>query len=135
MLFQHVPVKEIYSFLKECDWKDDGAIYSRRDSKWYVLNEEVAQGDFGEAPCSENFDVQTGEYQAWVKNGDIIGAFFAHDHNNNFVGTSADGIKMGYNGGTGFRAYAPSAAGRLEFSTSMRTTSQTTRLTCSIIRT
>lgn len=105
MLFQHVPVKEIYSFLKECDWKDDGAIYSRRDSKWYVLNTEVAQGDFGEAPCSENFDVQTGEYQAWVKNGDIIGAFFAHDHNNNFVGTSADGIKMGYNGGTGFRAY------------------------------
>ena len=104
-VFQHVPVKEIYSFFTECDWKTDGAIYSRRDHKWYVLNTDIAQGDFGEAPCSEDFDIQTGEYQAWVANGDIMGAFFAHDHNNNFVGTSADGIKMGYNGGVGFRAY------------------------------
>lgn len=104
-VFQHVPVKEIYSFFTECDWNTDGAIYSRRDHKWYVLNEDMAQGDLGEAPCSEDFDIKTGEYQAWVANGDIMGAFFAHDHNNNFVGTSADGIKMGYNGGVGFRAY------------------------------
>ena len=34
-----------------------------------------------------------------------MGAFFAHDHVNNFVGVNEDGIKMGYNGGTGFRAY------------------------------
>lgn len=105
LLFQHVPVKEIYSFFTECEWNTKGAIYSRRDHKWYILNTEMAQGDFGEAPCSENFNVHTGQYQAWVENGDIMGAFFAHDHNNNFVGTSADGIKMGYNGGVGFRAY------------------------------
>ncbi len=105
LLFQHVPVKEIYGLLKECDWDTDGAIYSRRDHKWYVLNEELAEGDLGEAPCSEDFDIVTGEYQAWIANGDIMGAFFAHDHNNNFVGTSVDGIKMGYNGGVGFRAY------------------------------
>ena len=105
LLFQHVPVKEIYGMFTECKWNTDGAVYSRRDHKWYVLNEEMAKGDFGEAPCSENFDVHTGEYQAWVENGDIMGAFFAHDHNNNFVGKSADGIVMGYNGGTGFRAY------------------------------
>ena len=35
----------------------------------------------------------------------IIGAYFAHDHVNNFVGTTDDGIRMGYNGGTGFRSY------------------------------
>ncbi len=105
LLFQHVPVKEIYGMFTECKWNTDGAVYSRRDHKWYILNEEMAKGDFGEAPCSENFDVHTGEYQAWVENGDIMGAFFAHDHNNNFVGKSADGIVMGYNGGTGFRAY------------------------------
>ena len=105
LLFQHVPVKEIYGLLKECEWNADGAIYSRRDRKWYVLNEELATGDLGEAPCSEDFDIVTGEYQAWLANGDIMGAFFAHDHNNNFVGTTVDGIKMGYNGGVGFRAY------------------------------
>ena len=105
MLFQHVPVKEIYQLLKECDYNEKGSIYSRRDKKWYVLDETKAQGKLGEAPCSENFDTITGQYEAWLANGDIIGAFFAHDHVNNFAGVSNDGIRMGYNGGTGFRAY------------------------------
>lgn len=105
LLFQHVPVKEIYSLFTECEWYAEDAIYASRDGKWYVLNENMASGDLSEPPCSENFDVQTGQYQAWVENGDIIGAFFAHDHTNNFVGTTEDGITMGYNGGTGFRAY------------------------------
>lgn len=108
LLFQHVPVKEIYSLMKECKWNAGGAIYSRRDSKWYTLNQDLMVeegGKLGEAPCSENFDVITGQYQAWLENGDIMGAFFAHDHVNNFVGVNEDGIKMGYNGGTGFRAY------------------------------
>ena len=34
-----------------------------------------------------------------------MGAFFAHDHVNTYTGTTEDGIFMGYNGGTGFRAY------------------------------
>lgn len=108
LVFQHVPVKEIYSLMKECKWNAGGAIYSRRDSKWYTLNQDLMVeegGKLGEAPCSENFDVITGQYQAWLENGDIMGAFFAHDHVNNFVGVNEDGIKMGYNGGTGFRAY------------------------------
>lgn len=105
LLFQHVPPKEIYNLLKECPWNTDGAIYSRRDGKWYVIDEAKAEGALGEAPCSEDFDNITGQYQAWLANGDIIGAYFAHDHVNNFVGTTDDGIRMGYNGGTGFRSY------------------------------
>ncbi|MCR5149802.1 MAG: metallophosphoesterase [Clostridiales bacterium] len=108
ILFQHIPVKEIYKLFKECDWNTPGAIYSRRDTKWYVLDENKVVNDggtLGEAPCSENFDHITGQYQAWVKNGDIMGAFFGHDHVNTFMGTTEDGIKMGYNGGSGFRAY------------------------------
>ena len=103
--FQHVPVKEIYNLFKECDWNTDGAIYSRRDSKWYVLDESKASGRLGEAPCSENFDHITGQYEAWLANGDIMGAFFAHDHVNSFMGTTDDGIVMGYNGGSSFRSY------------------------------
>lgn len=106
ILFQHVPVKEIYNLLKPCSWNTDGAIYSRRDSTWYVLDEtKVTEGKLGEAPCSEDFDKITGEYQAWLENGDIIGAFFAHDHVNSFVGKTDDGITLGYNGGSGFRSY------------------------------
>lgn len=105
MLFQHIPPKEIYTLFAECSWNDEGAIYSRRDSKWYKLDENEAEGYLGEAPCSEDFDNITGQYEAWLECGDIMGAFFAHDHVNNFVGVNEDGIKMGYNGGTGFRAY------------------------------
>lgn len=105
LLFQHVPVKEIYNLLKECDWNTPNAIYSRRDTTWYVLDETKATGTLGEAPCSEDFSTITGQYQAWLENGDIMGAFFAHDHVNNFEGITDDGIRMGYNGGTGFRSY------------------------------
>ncbi|MBQ9945769.1 MAG: metallophosphoesterase family protein [Clostridia bacterium] len=105
MLFQHIPPKEIYSLMKECEANEDGAIYSRRDSKWYKLDETKATGYLGEAPCSEDFDNITGQYETWLECRDVMGAFFAHDHVNNFVGTNEDGITMGYNGGTGFRAY------------------------------
>ena len=105
MVFQHVPPKEIYKLFEECEYNEDGAIFSRRDNKWYKLDETKAQGTLGEAPCSEDFDNITGQYESWLETGNVMGAFFAHDHVNDFVGTTEDGIKMGYNGGTGFRAY------------------------------
>ena len=107
LLFQHVPVKEIYGLFKECKWNTKGSIYSRRDGKWYVLDETktVPGGQLGEAPCSEDFDTITGQYQSWLKKGDIIGAWFAHDHVNTFEGITDEGIRMGYNGGATFRCY------------------------------
>lgn len=105
MLFQHIPPKEIYSLLKVCEWNEDGAVFAQRDGNWYIIDETKAEGYLGEAPCSEDFDNITGQYQSWVATGNIMGAFFAHDHVNNFVGTTDEGIVMGYNGGTGFRAY------------------------------
>ncbi|MBR3767860.1 MAG: metallophosphoesterase family protein [Clostridia bacterium] len=105
MLFQHIPPKEIYSLLKVCKYNEEGAVYTKYDKSWYKLDETKAQGQLGEAPCSEDFDNITGQYEAWVECGDIMGAFFAHDHVNTFVGTTDEGIVMGYNGGTGFRTY------------------------------
>ncbi len=110
LVFQHVPVKEIYQFLTQVSVKEaNRAVFSLNDYKWYVLNNDYIidseNAIFGEAPCSEVFDSKSGEYDAWVKNGDVVGAFFAHDHVNSFVGKTDDGIILGYNGGTGFRAY------------------------------
>ncbi len=110
LLFQHVPVKEIYQFVEEVTYKEaDRALFSLDDRKWYALNESSNLiGDdnvMGEAPCSESLDHVTGQYEAWLEKGDIVGAFFAHDHVNNFVGKTDDGIILGYNGGTGFRSY------------------------------
>lgn len=119
MVFQHVPVSQIYELLTQVSVKEaNRAVFSLNDYKWYVLNDsKIISGDdtmFGEAPCSEVFTgvdengkyiSASGQYQAWVANGDIIGAFFAHDHVNSFVGKTDDGIVLGYNGGTGFNAY------------------------------
>ncbi len=46
-----------------------------------------------------------GFYDAWAQKGDVFAAFFGHDHNNDYVGKTADGIVMGYSRGTGFHAY------------------------------
>ena len=110
LLFQHVPVKEIYQFLKQVKMTEvnSDSVFSLNDYKWYNLNPDYIISEdslFGEAPCSEMADHVTGQYEAWLEKGDIIGAFFAHDHVNNFVGKTDEGIILGYNGGTGFRAY------------------------------
>lgn len=106
LLFQHIPCKEIYKLLQESTWDAEGSVYSTDLKKWFVLNPDLYEsGTLGEVPCPEEFSKTTGQYEAWVANGDIIGAFFAHDHLNSFVGTTKDGIRMGYNSGAGFKAY------------------------------
>ena len=107
IVFQHIPVKEIYQFVETVPATSDltDAVFNLDDAKWYALNDKVIDGKIGEVPCSESVDGNTGEYQAWLEEGDIIGAFFGHDHVNSFVGVTDEGIKMGYNGGSGFSTY------------------------------
>ena len=109
VVFQHIPVKEIFQLIKEVDKTEAGtAVYRSDDGKWYKLNDERiidAGKGLGEAPCPENLDVTTGQYEAWLEKGDVIGAFFGHDHVNNFVGETQEGIILGYNGGSGFKSY------------------------------
>ena len=107
LLFQHIPVKEIYQFLDEVPYNEagDDAVFSIDEFKWFKLNDKVIDGVLGEVPCSEPLESHTGQYQAWVEKGDIVGAFFGHDHVNSFYGKTDDGIVMGYNGGTGFSSY------------------------------
>ncbi len=107
LLFQHIPVKEIYQLLEEVPFTSDltNAVYSLDENKWYALNDNVIEGSIGEVPCSEALTKVTGQYESWLETGDIIGAFFGHDHVNNFYGRTDDGILLGYNGGTGFSTY------------------------------
>ena len=116
VVFQHVPVSEIYQCLEQTDVKHaNDAIFSLNDYKWYLEKEDYMFTDskrmlkndnyVGEAPCSEIENAAGNEYEAWKDKGDIIGAFFAHDHVNHFIMQTDRGIIMGYNGGTGFAAY------------------------------
>ena len=56
----------------------------------------------GEGPCSP--DVNSGQFASWKKVGGILGAFFGHDHLNDFSGF-VDGIFMAQHKTAGFRAY------------------------------
>lgn len=109
LLFQHIPVKDIYKLLKAVPADTPGALKSKFTSDYHILDENAEWiGDrniMRESPGCENPEKITGQYEAWVQQGDIIGAYFAHDHVNTFVGKTADGIVLGYNGGFGFATY------------------------------
>lgn len=109
LVFQHIPVKEIHKLLKEVPAGTPGALKAKYEDKYYVLDENADWiGDrnvMRETPASEHPSITTGQYEAWVEQGDIIGAYFGHDHVNTFVGRTEDGIVLGYNGGFGFATY------------------------------
>ncbi|MBR3816644.1 MAG: metallophosphoesterase [Clostridia bacterium] len=109
LVFQHVPVKEIHKLLKEVPADTPCALKAKYEDKYYVLDENADWiGDrnvMRETPASEHPTVTTGQYEAWLEQGDIIGAYFGHDHINTFVGRTEDGIVLGYNGGFGFATY------------------------------
>ncbi len=109
LVFQHIPVKEIHSFFKIVPKGTEGAVKSLFYDEYYVLDENADWiGDrnvMREAPGSEHPEKVTGQYQAWLEQGDVMGAYFGHEHINTFVGRTEDGIVLGYNGGFGFAAY------------------------------
>ena len=68
---------------------------------WYVLEDE-SNGYLAEGPCSP--DINSGQFESWKRTGDIKGAFFGHDHMNNFAG-EVDGILLAQCKTSAFRAY------------------------------
>ncbi|MBQ7549381.1 MAG: metallophosphoesterase family protein [Clostridia bacterium] len=103
-LFQHIPVQEEYELLREAkpyeilDSVKGHGIFS---DKYYVLKPEV-EGYLGEGPCTP--DENSGEFAAWKEIGDVMGAFFGHDHMNDFAGF-VDGILLAQSKTAGFRPY------------------------------
>lgn len=111
ILFQHIPVKEMGEFLTEVPAGTPGAL-SKPESGfygYYVLNPDKMISPtycMGELPGSEIITRTTGQYEAWLEKGDLtLGAFFGHDHVDDFVGVTDDGIRLGYTGGFGFATY------------------------------
>lgn len=107
ILFQHIPVPEFYTELMDEVAQDTpGAIEGKgAQAGHYYLPDESKHlaGTLGERPCVAH--INKGFYSAWVEQGDVFAAFFGHDHNNDYVGKTDDGIVMGYSRGTGFHVY------------------------------
>lgn len=103
-IFQHTPVPEEYELLRKAHfWELPVATrgYNSKRKTFYV-GKKGTKGYVGEGPCSP--EVNSGQFASWKKVGGILGAFFGHDHLNDFWGTY-DGIFMAQHKTAGFRAY------------------------------
>ena len=104
LLFQHIPVPEEYELLREAkpyEKLDSVQGHKTYSDKYYMLKPEV-EGYLGEGPAVPDFN--SGEFAAWKETGDVLGAFFGHDHMNDFAGY-VDGIILAQCKTAGFRVY------------------------------
>ncbi len=104
ILFQHIPVPEIYMLTREAKpWEIPLAVRGckSRSDKFYVLKEGI-EGYMGEGPCPPCFNNY--QFASWKKTGDVFAAFFGHDHMNDFIG-DVDGITLVQNKLSGLFAY------------------------------
>lgn len=90
ILFQHIQAADIGNLFEECSPFDERA--RAKGFKFYRLDPEKAAGYnfFAYQPCEPTY-----EFKAWKQQGDIIGAYFGHQHVEGFTGTH-DGIEMGF---------------------------------------
>ena len=103
-VFQHTPVPEEYRLLRKAKWWERPVSvkgYNTRSGTRYMLRPGCA-GYLGEGPCAP--DIGDGQFESWQRVGGVLGAFFGHDHLNDFSGY-ADGIFLAQHKTAGFRAY------------------------------
>lgn len=103
-IFQHIPVPEEYELLRKARlWELPVSVkgYNSHSGTRYV-GKKGTEGYVGEGPCSP--DVNNGQFASWKKVGGVLGAFFGHDHLNDFSGF-VDEIFLAQHKTAGFRAY------------------------------
>lgn len=87
LLFQHIIVPEAYEMFTKVSSGTKDAVrgHGSFSDNHYVINPDyIYQGSLNEGPCPP--DVNHGQFDSWLTQGDIIGAFFGHDHVNDFAG-------------------------------------------------
>lgn len=110
MMFQHIPVPEMWEVLKEVPKtrKPHAVGYRSHYGKYYWMDEKYlisGNCDFLlETPATP--EINGGEFSAVCEKGDVIAMFFGHDHSNSFISKYKDVI-LGYTQGCGFNVYGP----------------------------
>ena len=109
ILFQHIPVLQMYDRLVEVEKGTEGAV--EHHGRYYAAPEGTfLDGVMEEAPCPP--DSHREQFESWKRTGDIVAAFFGHDHKNTFT-MKIDGIKLGQTPGAGYHTYGGRRGGRL----------------------
>lgn len=108
LAFCHIPPIEIYKTAVISDMRDKRAFKGAGEfnKNYYRLGDSLYEkGMFmGENFASIKYD--DGFLSVLMENGDVLGLYFGHDHNNSFV-VKHDGIDLGYTQGCGFNTYGP----------------------------
>ncbi len=111
ILFQHMPVQQENDGFEEVS-ADDNYTFER-DGRYYKFGHEIIEGRIRETPCPPNLENNhRRQFESWKKTGDIVAAFFGHDHVNDFH-ISIDGISLYQTLGAGYFTYGKERGGRL----------------------
>lgn len=111
ILFQHMPVQQENDGFAEVTADDDYTF--ERDGKYYKFGHEIIEGRIRETPCPPSLENNHREqFESWKKCGDIVAAFFGHDHVNDFH-IKIDGINIYQTLGAGYFTYGKERGGRL----------------------
>ena len=108
LVFQHIPTPEFFDVIKPVKRFTKGAVraYGDHKNEFYTLDPyNSGLRDFmGESPAAPF--TNSGEIDAFLEKGEILGVFVGHDHNNSFV-ANYKGTDLGYTQGAGFNVYGP----------------------------
>ncbi len=111
ILFQHMPVQQENDGFAEVTADDDYTF--ERDGKYFKFGHEIIEGRIRETPCPPSLENNHREqFESWKKCGDIVAAFFGHDHVNDFH-IKIDGISLYQTLGAGYFTYGKERGGRL----------------------
>lgn len=107
IVFQHIPLWEMYELLSKVDKNAPGAVLGNAQHRdFYALPNSLQSP---ESFMLENIacpSTNGGEFQILKNNGNVFAVCCGHDHNNSFVG-NLHGIDLGYTQGCGFNVYGP----------------------------
>lgn len=108
LVFQHIPTPEYFDVLKPVRRFTKGAVraYGNHKNEFYTLDPlNSGLRDFMlESPAAPYKN--SGEIDAFLEKGEVLGVFAGHDHNNSFV-AKYKGLDLGYTQGAGFNVYGP----------------------------
>jgi len=102
MAFQHIIVDEIWDCIESCSADDEGA-WQFGDSYSRIKPELLKGGNFKEWPCPGT--QESNQFESMQTNGNVLGMFFGHDHNNSFE-ISYQGIDIVATPGFTCRSYS-----------------------------
>ncbi len=108
LAFQHIPTPEYFDVIKKVKRFTKGCVraYGNHKNEFYTLDPQ-SRGlrDFMlESPAAPF--TNSGEIDAFLEKGEMLGLYVGHDHNNSFV-ANYKGIDLGYTQGAGFNVYGP----------------------------